>query len=181
MPESWPGIFTTNAGLVSSSAIRPLSAQKGSLGIFFLKKQKQKTVIQDAPHEFRSLVDSLQSVKIAMHDLEEEVKNENSALSRAGEDRVRNVVAMVGALMRTLKAVEKIVNRYQVIVGPATDLKSYSVKLWGKIKWVQEVKAIEDLKQKLMFHTGAITLVLLTVGKYVMEGGFFFNSRETEN
>lgn len=125
-----------------------------------------------------------------MRDLEEEVKNENSALSRAGEDRVRNVVAMVGALVRTLKAVEKIVNRYQVIVGPVTDLKSYSVKLWSKIKWVQEVKAIEDLKQKLMFHTGTITLVLLTVGKYViwdfnsslsLSWPFFPNPREIEN
>lgn len=140
--------------------------------------------MQDAPNEFRSLVDSLQSVKIAMHDLEEEVKNENSALSRAGEDRVRNVVAMVGAIMRTLKDVEKIVNRYQVIVGPVTDLKSYSFRLWSKLKWTQEVKVIEDLKQKLMFHTGTITLVMLTVGKYVIPGFFshgFFNSRESKD
>lgn len=140
--------------------------------------------MQDAPSEFRSLVDSLQSVKVAMHDLEKEVGNEDSALSRAGEDRVRNVVAMVGAIMRTLKDVEKIVNRYQVIVGPVTDLKSYSFRLWSKIKWTQEIKEIEDLKQKLMFHTGTITLVLLTVGKYVISGFFshgFFNSRETRN
>lgn len=140
--------------------------------------------MQDAPSEFRSLVDSLQSVKVAMHDLEKEVGNEDSALSRAGEDRVRNVVAMVGAIMRTLKDVEKIVNRYQVIVGPVTDLKSYSVRLWSKIKWTQEVKEIEDLKQKLMFHTGTITLVLLTVGKYVTPGFFshgFFNWRKPRN
>lgn len=103
-----------------------------------------------------------------MHDLEVEVRNEGSALSRAGEDRVRNVVAMVGAITRTLKAVEKIVNRYQLIVGPAGDFKSYGIRLWSKIKWTQEVRAIEDLKQKLMFHTGTITLVLLTVGKFVM-------------
>lgn len=102
-----------------------------------------------------------------MNDLEEEVKNENSALSRAGEDRIRNVVAVVGAITRTLKAIEKIANRYQVIVGPATDLASYGFRLWSKIRWAQEVKEIKDLKQKLMFHTGTITLVLLTVGKYV--------------
>lgn len=140
--------------------------------------------MQDAPSEFRSLVDSLQSVKVAMHDLENEVGNKDSALSRAGEDRVRNVLAMAGAITKTLKDVEKTVNRHQAIVGPVTDLKSYSFRLWSKIKWTQEVKEIEDLKQKLMFHTGTITLVLLTVGKYVIPGFFFhgsFNSRETRN
>lgn len=107
-----------------------------------------------------------------MHDLEEEVKDENSALSRAGEDRVRNVAAIVGAITRTLKAVEKIVNRYQVIVGPVGDFKSYGLRLWSKVRWTQEVKVIEDLKQKLMFHTSTITLVLLTAGKFVISSTF---------
>lgn len=126
------------------------------------------TVVQDAPKEFRDLVDSLTSVHFTIRNLEAEIKKPDSALSLSGEDRARNVISMVSAITRTLKALEELVNRYQIIVKPTGDLTAYWCRLWSKVKWSTEVKIIEDLRQKLVFHTNTINLYMMTVNKYVV-------------
>jgi len=75
--------------------------------------------------------------------LREEVNNPQSTLVQAGEDRVRMVNEMVARIQETLKKLEKVAKRYQVL-----DSGSKTKQLWSKFKWSVEFSNVEALRSK---------------------------------
>ena len=83
-----------------------------------------------APQEFQVLKGELSNVYNALKILEEEVKNPESVLIKAGDDRVRMVNEMVSNVGVTLKKLEKVAAKFGIL-GDA----SKGRKIWVKFKW----------------------------------------------
>jgi hypothetical protein len=69
-------------------------------------------VAKGAPQEFQVLKGELSNLHNALKILEEEVKNPESVLIKAGEDRVRMVNEMVSNVGVTLKKLEKVAAKF---------------------------------------------------------------------
>lgn len=76
--------------------------------------------------------------------LQEEAMDPNSALVQAGENRVQMVNEMVKGIGDTLKKLEKVAKRYQVL-GSSSKRR----QLWTKFKWSVEFSDIDSLRSKV--------------------------------
>jgi hypothetical protein len=101
-------------------------------------------VAKGAPQEFQVLKGELSNLHSTLKILEEEVKNPNSTLIQAGEDRVRMVTEMVSSINVTLKQLEKVAAKYGML---GDDSKGR--KIWMKLKWSANFSSIDSLRNKV--------------------------------
>ncbi|TGZ76408.1 hypothetical protein EX30DRAFT_375516 [Ascodesmis nigricans] len=120
-------------------------------------------VIPGAPSEFRDLIDATTAVQDVIKLVDSAVIDPTHPLSASGPDAIHNVLVMCNAIRRTLEGVEKLVARYRKVAGPATDVASLSAKLWGKLKWTVERKAVMEFSARLRMHTHAVNLCLAVI------------------
>lgn len=78
--------------------------------------------------------------------LQEEVKDPDSTLRRAGDDRVRMVNEMIAGIEETLKRLRKVASKYDILVSG-----SKTKQIWGKLKWSAEFSSIDRLRNKVSF------------------------------
>ena len=78
--------------------------------------------------------------------LQEEVKDPESTLRRAGDDRVRMVNEMVAGIEETLKRLRKMASKYDIL-GSGSKRK----QIWAKFKWSAEFSSIDRLRNKVSF------------------------------
>ena len=76
--------------------------------------------------------------------LQEEVKDPESTLRRAGDDRVRMVNEMIAGIEETLKRLRKVACKYDVL-GSGSKTK----RVWVKFKWSAEFSSIDRLRNKV--------------------------------
>lgn len=76
--------------------------------------------------------------------LQEEAKDPDSALVQAGEDRVRMVNEMVNGIGDTLRKLEKVARKYEIL-GSSSKRR----QLWTKFKWSVEFSSIDALRNKV--------------------------------
>lgn len=76
--------------------------------------------------------------------LQEEAKDPDSALVQAGENRVQMVNEMVKGIGDTLKKLEKVAKKYQILGS-----SSKRQQLWTKFKWSVEFSDIDSLRSKV--------------------------------
>ena len=101
-------------------------------------------VAKGAPQEFQVLKGELSNLHNALKILEEEVKNPESVLIKAGEDRVRMVNEMVSSVGVTLKKLEKVAAKFGIL-GDV----SKGRKIWVKFKWSVDFSTVDSLRNKV--------------------------------
>jgi uncharacterized protein YlxW (UPF0749 family) len=101
-------------------------------------------VAKGAPQEFQMLKGELSNLHGALKILEEQVRNPESALAKAGEDRVRMVNEMVSNVGVTLKKLEKVAARFGVLGDT-----SKGRKIWVRFKWSVDFATIDWLRNKV--------------------------------
>ncbi|MCJ1450107.1 hypothetical protein MMC28_000436 [Mycoblastus sanguinarius] len=72
-------------------------------------------IARGAPQEFQLLVREISTLSNSLGILQEEVNDSKSTLVLAGEDRVRMVNEMMGRIDITLKELEKVAKKYEVL------------------------------------------------------------------
>ena len=107
-------------------------------------------IARGAPQEFRLLHGEISTLSHSLNILREEVKDPNSTLVRAGEDRVRMVNEMVSHIGETLNLLEKVAKKYGIL-GSGSKRR----QIWVKFKWSVEFSKIDALRNKV----GTSTLV----------------------
>jgi hypothetical protein len=101
-------------------------------------------VARDAPQEFQLLLGEVSTLSHSLTILQEEVKNPTSTLVLAGEDRVRMVNEMVARISETLKRLQKVASKYEVL-----ESSSKRKRIWAKLKWSSELTSIDALRNKV--------------------------------
>ena len=105
-------------------------------------------IARGAPQEFRLLLGEISTLSNSLNILQEEVKDPNSTLVQAGEDRVRMVNEMVSRIGETLNLLEKVARKYEVL-GSGSKRR----QIWVKVKWSVEFSKIDALRNKVRTST----------------------------
>ncbi|KAI5838486.1 hypothetical protein DFP73DRAFT_256218 [Morchella snyderi] len=113
-----------------------------------------------APHEFQLLVHEITTLSQALKLLEEESQDPESTLCNSGEDRIRMVKEVVVRVEETLKELKKVAKKYEKITKSPGSMK----KWWSGVKWALESGNLDGLRNKLVYHNGIISLLLVSCG-----------------
>ena len=116
-------------------------------------------VARGAPQEFQLLVAEISTLSNSLTILQEEVKDPESTIVQAGEDRVRLIKGMLGNILVTLKKLEKYAKKYE-IMGSGSKVR----QKWTQVKWSFDWTSIEGLRSKLHQHNSMMSLILTQVG-----------------
>ena len=118
-------------------------------------------VARGAPQEFQLLVSEVSTLSNSLKILQEDVKDPESPLLKAGDDRVKLVNDMVGNIRVTLNKMEQIARKYE-IMGSTTASKGKQI--WTRFKWTFDWSTIEKLRGKLNQHNTMMSLLLTQIG-----------------
>lgn len=116
-------------------------------------------VAQEAPEEFRLLVNELHSLQGVLQGLRDDFSSDQALLERMGEDRLRSLKHCLAGSMDTLLKLQKLVGKYQIL--GFNDGNTF----WKKIQWIAERPKINDLKAKIMVHHCNLNLYMSSIGK----------------
>jgi len=106
--------------------------------------QKCYKVARGAPKEFQLLVGEISTLSNSLKMLQEDILDPDSVLVQAGEDRVRMVKEMVSRIEITLKQLEKVATKYDIL-RPGSKGK----QIWTKVKWSFEFTSLDSLRNKV--------------------------------
>ena len=121
-------------------------------------------VARDAPQEFQLLVAEMSTMSNSLGMLQEEIKDPESTLLQAGEERVELVKTVVGNIHLTLQSLEEYATKFE-ISGPYKSTTRLQLRQKVKnFKWSLHRKSIEELRSKMHQHNGLITLLLTSAG-----------------
>ncbi|KAH0558859.1 hypothetical protein GP486_004507 [Trichoglossum hirsutum] len=101
------------------------------------------TIARGAPQEFQLLLGEISTLSNSLKILQEEVSDPGSTLVQAGEDRIRMVNEMVSCVNVTLKELQKVAKKYEIL-GTGSKGK----QIWVKLK-CSSLKRIESSTKAL--------------------------------
>lgn len=101
-------------------------------------------VAKGAPKEFQLLLSEITTLSQSIRLLEEEAKDPNSTLVRAGEDRVRMVKEMMKRVEATLGELQKYAKKYEKLGDP-----SRPKNIWARLKWSVDASELDSLRNKV--------------------------------
>ena len=107
-------------------------------------------IARGAPQEFQLLIGEISTLSNSLNILQEEVKDPTSTLVQAGEDRVRMVNEMVARVGETLKLLEKVAKKYEIL-GSGSKRR----QIWAKFKWSVDFSKIDTLRNKVGTSTSS--------------------------
>jgi hypothetical protein len=119
-------------------------------------------VARDAPEELQQLNSEISVLLLSIDMLIQEVKDENSTLVRAGENKMRMANLLMKQSNATLKDLEAFAKKYdfnQVI------RKDRGRRIWDRVKFSTDFKSVASLRAKITQHNVAINLLLTSAGK----------------
>lgn len=108
-----------------------------------------------ASSEFEEISREVSTLHTAIKELQDEVENEDSILNRAGGSKKKEVEELVRHCRMVLLQLQRLVTRYK-------SLGTNQKRTWDRIKFGTE--GVQDIREKLTFHTSAIQLFLTTLG-----------------
>lgn len=108
-----------------------------------------------ASSEFEEISREVSTLHTAIKELQDEVENEDSILNRAGSTKKNEVDDLIRHCRAVLQQLQRLVTRYK-------SLGTNSKRAWDRIKFGTE--GVQDIREKLTFHTSAIQLFLTTLG-----------------
>jgi len=96
--------------------------------------------------------------------LVEEVKNPTSTLMSAGKSSEKRVVEVMKQANRTLKDLEQFASKFDFTKDKSRD-RTKLKRVWDRTKWALQVKDVEDLRKRVIYHNGSINLLLTSAGR----------------
>lgn len=103
-------------------------------------------VARGAPQEFKLLVDELKTLHMSMKMFQEELENNDSILSRSGDDRKKMLQDMVAQVKTILDGLFEIFQKHRNI-GNAS--RSRLKRGWDQLKWSINAKEVDALRNKV--------------------------------
>lgn len=103
-------------------------------------------VARGAPSDFQLLVQEISTLSQSIKLLEEEAKDPNSILTRAGDDRVRMVKEMMRRVEVTLNELEKYAKKYEKLGDMSRPKRK---QIWDKLKWSSEASDLDGLRSRV--------------------------------
>jgi cell division septal protein FtsQ len=103
-------------------------------------------IARGAPHEFRLLVDELKTLYTTMKLFEDELKDPNSVLVKAGEERLQMVKDLLEKVKQVLKGLDDSFNKHRKL-GDVTR-KGLKV-MWDQFQWARYAKDVDGLRNKV--------------------------------
>ncbi|KAF8459290.1 hypothetical protein BDZ91DRAFT_700866 [Kalaharituber pfeilii] len=118
-------------------------------------------VARGAPREFRLLVDELKTLHTMMLAFAEEVENADSILIRAGEDRQKMVKNILNGIEETLSGLNDAFRKHRNLGSTS---RSGFKRQWDKFKWAVDASDVDELRNKLTYQNGVLSLLLTCAG-----------------
>ena len=110
---------------------------------------------KSASAEFLEIRNEVNSLHTAILELQDEAENHESILNRAGSGRKRELEMILNNCVEVLRELQQLVGKYR-------SLGTKHMRTWDRIKFGSE--GIQQIRDKLMFHTSALTLFLTSLG-----------------
>ncbi|KAF5990086.1 hypothetical protein FBULB1_282 [Fusarium bulbicola] len=109
-------------------------------------------VSRDAPEELRALIQELGNLSNTVNLLNEEVRDREEWVKRAGERRLEYTCKVMGQAKETLQKMDRLADRYAELgkrQGSEGSKHSFRVQ-WNRVKFAFEVSCINELRAKVM-------------------------------
>ncbi|KAJ4054616.1 hypothetical protein NW761_000204 [Fusarium oxysporum] len=108
-------------------------------------------VSRDAPEELRALIQELGNLSNTVNLLNEEVRDREEWINRAGERRLEYTCKVMGQAKETLEKMDRLADKYaQLDLGVNSQGSKRSLRIqWNRIKYALEVSSINELRAKV--------------------------------
>ena len=110
---------------------------------------------KSASAEFREIQNEVISLRTAIQELQDEAENHDSILNRAGPGRKGELNNIMHNCTEVLRELQQLLARYK-------SLGTNQKRTWDRLKFGSE--GVQQVRDKLMFHTSALTLFLTSLG-----------------
>ncbi|PNP86445.1 hypothetical protein FNYG_00147 [Fusarium nygamai] len=119
-------------------------------------------VSRDAPEELRTLIQELGNLSNTVNLLNEEVRDQEEWIKRAGERRLEYTCKVMSQAKETLEKMDRLADKYaELDPGVNSQGSKRSLRIqWNRIKFAFEVSSINELRAKFMSHNFHLTLLL---------------------
>ncbi|KAK7594722.1 hypothetical protein V3481_005723 [Fusarium oxysporum f. sp. vasinfectum] len=119
-------------------------------------------VSRDAPEELRALIQELGNLSNTVNLLNEEVRDREEWIKRAGERRLEYTCKVMSQARETLEKMDRLANKYAELgTGDSSEGSKRSLHIkWNRIKYALEVSSINELRSKFMSYNFYLTLLL---------------------
>ncbi|KAF5724525.1 oxidoreductase like [Fusarium mundagurra] len=108
-------------------------------------------VSRDAPEELRALIQELGNLSNTMNLLNEELRDQEEWIKRAGERRLEYTCKVMGQVNATLQKMDRLADKYAELGkgdGLEGSRRSFRIQ-WNRVKFAFEVSSINELRAKL--------------------------------
>ena len=109
---------------------------------------------KSASAEFREVGNEVISLHTSLRELQDECEDKDSILNSNQEDKKRTLNVLVQNCIEVLKELQQLLTRYR-------SLGTNQKRAWDRVKFGSE--GIQEIRNKLMFHTSSLTLFLTTL------------------
>ncbi|SCV27191.1 uncharacterized protein FFB14_01432 [Fusarium fujikuroi] len=119
-------------------------------------------VSRDAPEELRALIQELGNLSNTVNLLNEELRDQEEWIKRAGKRRLEYTCKVMGQAKETLDKMDRLADKYaQLGTGDSSEGSRRSFRIqWNRVKYAFEVSSINELRAKFMSHNLHLTLLL---------------------
>ncbi|KAL9613065.1 MAG: hypothetical protein Q9167_002364 [Letrouitia subvulpina] len=126
-------------------------------GGFVTHYEKNPVIFEskNASSEFEEVSHEVVALHAPIKELEDEARNPNSVLSRAGSSKCKE-------LSELLQNCKLVLNRLDTLLVKYRRLGTQSRRTWDRLKFGCE--GLQDVREKLTFHTSTINLFLTSLG-----------------
>ncbi|SCN68613.1 uncharacterized protein FFB20_03142 [Fusarium fujikuroi] len=117
---------------------------------------------RDAPEELRALIQELGNLSNTVKLLNEELRDHEEWLKRAGERRLEYICKVMSQANETLQKMDRLADKYAEFgTGDGLEGSKRSFRIyWNRVKYALEVSSINELRAKFMSHNFHLTLLL---------------------
>lgn len=108
-------------------------------------------VSRDAPEELRALIQELGNLSNTVNLLNEELRDQEVWIERAGERRLENTCKVMSQAKETLQKMDRLADKYvELATGDGLEGSRRSFRIhWNRVKYALEVSIINELRAKV--------------------------------
>lgn len=128
-------------------------------------------VSREAPETIQNLHDDLGHMNLTINKLIEDAQTPDSILAQSSSDRQDLAHSVIKETRHTLEKLNDISERYEHLQKPSSNFtkRHFWKRNYDKVKFAAESRTINDLRAKLVFHNGQISLLLQIVQSSSLE------------
>ncbi|RPA79534.1 hypothetical protein BJ508DRAFT_140752 [Ascobolus immersus RN42] len=120
-------------------------------------------ISRKAPKELSDLSKEIQTLTSAIGFMREEVKDENSIIRQAGDERTKLLATVEGQILEVLQDLDKVWKKYNDRMADAG--KSRMKTAFAGLGFMNKVPDLDRYRAKLVHHNATLSLLLTSIGK----------------